>query len=82
MLSALLLANDVKAIIPTVLLVVPSVPFYAAGVGWAFVGQFLPEPWYRRIDDEIYGLYQRLVLFFFENISGVKVGPRILKFRV
>lgn len=34
----------------------------------------LPHSVYRRGDDFLYELYQRQLLFFFENFSGIKVS--------
>ena len=42
--------------------------------GWRVATALLPNKIYEKGDDFLYSLYQKLVLFFFENCSGVKVS--------
>ncbi|KAL4640890.1 1-acyl-sn-glycerol-3-phosphate acyltransferase epsilon [Arapaima gigas] len=40
---------------------------------WRLLSTVLPARFYHRMDDRIYWVYQSMVLFFFENYTGVEV---------
>lgn len=42
-------------------------------IGWRVVSFLMPLWLYQHGEDAIYGLYQRMVLFFFEHVAGVEV---------
>jgi lysophosphatidate acyltransferase len=47
--------------------------YYALWGGWRVISSVLPSRVFEAGDEVLYSLYQRLVLFFFENCSGVEV---------
>lgn len=67
------LIKELKPIIPTTILLAPSIPYFIATLGWHGISLVLPEHVFRYVDDKMYGIYQRLVLFVFENLSGVEI---------
>lgn len=43
-------------------------------LSWRLLSTILPSSLYHKIDDRLYCVYQSMVLFFFENYTGVEVG--------
>lgn len=41
---------------------------------WRLLSAVLPARFYREVDDRLYTIYQSMVLFFFENYTGVQVS--------
>lgn len=41
---------------------------------WRLLATVLPARLYHTVDDRAYSLYQSMVLFFFENYTGVEVS--------
>ncbi|XP_061914235.1 1-acyl-sn-glycerol-3-phosphate acyltransferase epsilon isoform X1 [Entelurus aequoreus] len=51
-----------------------SAPAYLLSWGvWRLLSSFLPTRLYHRLDDRLYCIYQSMVLFFFENYTGVEI---------
>jgi len=47
--------------------------YYAFWGGWRVLSGLLPSRVFEYGDEILYGLYQKLILFFFENCSGVEI---------
>lgn len=73
LMSVCIVINELKPIIPAAILLVPSVPYFIGTISWHAISTILPRKWFRYVDDKMYSVYQRLVLFVFENVSGVDV---------
>ncbi|XP_013869809.1 1-acyl-sn-glycerol-3-phosphate acyltransferase epsilon isoform X1 [Austrofundulus limnaeus] len=51
-----------------------TAPAYLLSWGvWRLISMVLPERLYHKIDDRLYCIYQSMVLFFFENYTGVEI---------
>ncbi|KFD66187.1 hypothetical protein M514_21701 [Trichuris suis] len=51
-----------------------SVPFFCAAIGWRILASFsVSERTRVMVDDMMYSIYQRFLLLFFENVSGVEL---------
>lgn len=73
MLSALKVLVDCRCLIPSAFIFGAAPVYWAGAVGWQVIAVFLPRRIFNAVDDFMYSCYQRLVLFFFENMSGVQV---------
>lgn len=52
-----------------------TAPAYVLSWGvWRLLSSVLPARLYHRLDDRLYCIYQSMVLFFFENYTGVEVS--------
>lgn len=52
-----------------------TAPVYLLSWGaWRFLSTFLPSRLYHTLDDRLYCIYQSMVLFFFENYTGVEAS--------
>lgn len=52
-----------------------SAPAYLLSWGaWRLLSTVLPARMYHKLDDRLYSMYQSMVLFFFENYTGVEVS--------
>uniref|UniRef100_A0A914WWA1 Phospholipid/glycerol acyltransferase domain-containing protein n=1 Tax=Plectus sambesii TaxID=2011161 RepID=A0A914WWA1_9BILA len=74
MLTALLLIDRLRPAAPTALLALSSLPYAIAATSVGVLTAFVPKSLFVRIDNAMYSTYQRLVLFVFENFSGVKLS--------
>lgn len=51
-----------------------TAPAYVLSWGvWRLLSSVLPARLYHKLDDRLYCIYQSMVLFFFENYTGVEV---------
>lgn len=51
-----------------------TAPAYLLSWGaWRLLSSVLPARVYHKLDDRLYCIYQSMVLFFFENYTGVEV---------
>lgn len=51
-----------------------TAPAYLLSWGaWRLLSTILPSSLYHKIDDRLYCVYQSMVLFFFENYTGVEI---------
>lgn len=58
-----------------------TAPAYVLSWGvWRLLSSVLPARLYHKLDDRLYCIYQSMVLFFFENYTGVEVSRRPRKF--
>lgn len=56
-----------------------TAPAYLLSWGaWRLLSTVVPARLYHRLDDRLYCIYQSMVLFFFENYTGVEVGGPFL----
>lgn len=64
--------KHVKMVVPTIVMfgVVPQ--YFLIWLGWRFMSCVLPSWIYQAGDDMYYSVYQKLVLFFFEHVTGTK----------
>lgn len=52
-----------------------TAPAYLLSWGaWRLLSTVLPARVYHKLDDRLYSIYQSMVLFFFENYTGVEVS--------
>lgn len=52
-----------------------TAPAYLLSWGtWRLLSTVLPAKVYHKLDDRLYCIYQSMVLFFFENYTGVEVS--------
>ena len=52
-----------------------TAPAYLLSWGaWRLLSTVLPARMYHKLDDRLYCIYQSMVLFFFENYTGVDVS--------
>lgn len=52
-----------------------TAPAYLLSWGaWRLLSTVLPAKLYHKLDDRLYVIYQSMVLFFFENYTGVEVS--------
>ena len=63
-----------KWILPAVFMLGSAPTYLLIWCGWRTFTVILPTNVYIKGDDFLYSLYQKLVLFFFENYTGVEVG--------
>ncbi|XP_022089661.1 1-acyl-sn-glycerol-3-phosphate acyltransferase epsilon-like [Acanthaster planci] len=73
MLSVIAHLNSLKFVAPAVMMMGSAPPYFVLFSGWKVVSCLLPERWHRAVDDCLWGTYQRLVEFFFENYTGTEV---------
>ena len=48
--------------------------YFLSWSAWRLLSTVLPSKLYHTMDDRIYSVYQSMVLFFFENYTGVEVS--------
>lgn len=63
----------VRTVVPTVCLVGMAPQTFIIWIGWRAVSLIMPVWLYQRVDDIIFGLYQRIILFFYEHVLGTEV---------
>lgn len=74
MLTLLLLSvNSLRLILPIISLFGTAPTFFTYWFLLRFLTLIYPRHIYRRCDDHLYSIYQRFVLFFFQNWVNVKV---------
>lgn len=73
LLSLVLHTYSLRYLLPTAVMM-GSAPTYLLAWGvWRVLSCMLPARIYHQVDDRLYTLYQSMVLFFFENYTGVQV---------
>ncbi|KAK6730690.1 hypothetical protein RB195_007265 [Necator americanus] len=72
-LSALVVADQLRAAIPCSLLSLSMVPFATVSLGIGAVSWVVPRKTTQFLDNTLYRAYMRLCLFVFENLSGVQI---------
>ena len=73
MFSVPYILKSIAWIVPAGIMYGTAPTFMIVWGGWRVVTAVLPNKIYEKGDDFLYSLYQKFVLFFFENCSGVKV---------
>lgn len=73
LLSLVLHTYSMRYLLPSVLLLGSAPTYMLAWTLWRVLSALLPARLYQRVDDRLYCVYQNMVLFFFENYTGVQV---------
>ncbi|KAL2761571.1 1-acyl-sn-glycerol-3-phosphate acyltransferase epsilon [Daubentonia madagascariensis] len=73
LLSLVLHTYSMRYLLPGVVLLGTAPTYVLAWGVWRLLSAFLPGRFYHAVDDRLYCVYQSMVLFFFENYSGVQV---------
>ena len=76
LLSIIIYLQSLKWIVPTCIMLGASPCYMTVWASWRALTAILPRRYYRFGDDVLYSSYQRFILFFFENITGVEVIER------
>ncbi|KAK0427608.1 hypothetical protein QR680_010322 [Steinernema hermaphroditum] len=74
MLSVIVAAHELKAVIPTLYLAGSQLPFATVSLGIGAISWVLPARCFRALDNFLYKTYMRTCLFIFENLSGVTIN--------
>ncbi|XP_032070931.1 1-acyl-sn-glycerol-3-phosphate acyltransferase epsilon-like [Thamnophis elegans] len=73
LLSALLHVYSLRYVLPAAVMLGTAPTYILAWGAWRLLSALLPARFYPRVDDRLYTLYQSMVLFFFENYTGVQI---------
>lgn len=73
LLLSVVIADQIRAIIPCSLLSLSMVPFATVSLGIGTISWIMPRRVTQTLDNTLYRAYMRLCLFVFENISGVQL---------
>ncbi|MEE6476640.1 hypothetical protein FKM82_011154 [Ascaphus truei] len=73
LLSAVLHTYSLRYLLPAALMLGAAPPYLLAWGCWRALSTMLPERLYRRGDDQLYTVYQSMVLFFFQHYTGVQM---------
>ncbi|XP_046565821.1 1-acyl-sn-glycerol-3-phosphate acyltransferase epsilon-like [Haliotis rubra] len=73
LLSLLVYLQSLRWVVPTAVMLGSAPAYITAWMAVRMATAILPRRYYRRGDDLLYSAYQRLVLFFFENYTGVEI---------
>ncbi|XP_001381579.1 1-acyl-sn-glycerol-3-phosphate acyltransferase epsilon [Monodelphis domestica] len=74
LLSLVLHTYSMRYVLPAAVMLGTAPTYILAWLGWRLFSFFLPGTrLYREVDDRFYTIYQSMVLFFFENYTGVQV---------
>lgn len=73
LLSLVLHMHSMRCVLPAAVLLGSAPTYVLAWGAWRLLSAFLPSRFYRAVDDRLYCVYQSMVLFFFENYTGVQV---------
>lgn len=73
LLSLVLHTYSMRYLLPSVLLLGSAPTYLLAWTLWRVLSALMPARLYQRVDDRLYCVYQNMVLFFFENYTGVQV---------
>ena len=76
LLSLVLHMYSMCCVLPAAVLLGTAPTYVLAWGAWRLLSAFLPSRFYQAVDDRLYCIYQSMVLFFFENYTGVQVRPR------
>ncbi|KAE9419663.1 hypothetical protein Angca_001427, partial [Angiostrongylus cantonensis] len=74
LLLTVVIADQIRAIIPCSLLSLSMVPFATVSLGIGAISWIMPRRVTQTLDNTLYRAYMRLCLFVFENISGVQAS--------
>uniref|UniRef100_A0A8C6Z001 1-acylglycerol-3-phosphate O-acyltransferase 5 n=1 Tax=Nothoprocta perdicaria TaxID=30464 RepID=A0A8C6Z001_NOTPE len=73
LLSLVLHTYSMRYLVPAAVMMGAAPTYVLAWGAWRLLSALLPARLYREVDDRLYTLYQSMVLFFFENYTGVQV---------
>ncbi|XP_006165979.1 1-acyl-sn-glycerol-3-phosphate acyltransferase epsilon isoform X2 [Tupaia chinensis] len=73
LLSLVLHTYSMRYLLPGVVLLGTAPTYVLAWGVWRLLSAFLPARFYQALDDRLYCIYQNMVLFFFENYTGVQI---------
>lgn len=76
LLSLVLHTYSMGYLLPSILLLGSAPTYLLAWTLWRVLSALLPARLYQSVDDRLYCIYQNMVLFFFENYTGVQVRRR------
>lgn len=65
--------QSMKWIVPAGFMLGTAPSYYALWGSWRILSSVLPARVFEAGDEFLYSLYQKLILFFFENCSGTEV---------
>ncbi|MFH4982565.1 hypothetical protein AB6A40_009274 [Gnathostoma spinigerum] len=74
LLSALIIINDFRALVPAAFLTFSWIPFATLAVGYSSAKSLVPRKIYLSVDNLLYSLYLRTCLFIFGTVSAVTVS--------
>ncbi|GAB5570108.1 lysocardiolipin acyltransferase 1 [Prionailurus iriomotensis] len=72
LLSLVLHMYSMRCVLPAAVLLGTAPTYVLAWGAWRLLSAFLPSHFYQAVDDRLYCVYQSMVLFFFENYTGVQ----------
>ena len=75
LLSLVLHMHSVRCVLPAAVLLGTAPTYVLVWGAWRLLSALLPSRFYQAVDDRLYCVYQSMVLFFFENYTGVQVRP-------
>lgn len=73
LLSLVLHMYSMRCVLPAAVLLGTAPTYVLVWGAWRLLSAFLPSRFYQAVDDRLYCIYQNMVLFFFENYTGVQV---------
>ncbi|XP_075001296.1 1-acyl-sn-glycerol-3-phosphate acyltransferase epsilon isoform X4 [Calonectris borealis] len=73
LLSLVLHTYSMRYVLPAAVMMGTAPTYVLAWGAWRLLSAVLPARFYREVDDRLYTIYQSMVLFFFENYTGVQV---------
>ncbi|XP_043310249.1 1-acyl-sn-glycerol-3-phosphate acyltransferase epsilon [Cervus canadensis] len=73
LLSLVLHMHSVRCVLPAAVLLGTAPTYIMAWGAWRLLSALLPSRFYQAVDDRLYCVYQSMVLFFFENYTGVQI---------
>ncbi|XP_074065626.1 1-acyl-sn-glycerol-3-phosphate acyltransferase epsilon [Macrotis lagotis] len=74
LLSLVLHTYSMRYVLPAAVMLGTAPTYILAWLGWRLLSLFVPGArLYREVDDRFYTIYQSMVLFFFENYTGVQI---------
>ncbi|NXC15402.1 PLCE acyltransferase, partial [Corythaeola cristata] len=73
LLSLVLHTYSMRYVLPAAVMMGTAPTYVLAWGAWRLLSAVLPARFYREVDDRLYTIYQSMVLFFFENYTGVQI---------
>ncbi|KAL8172775.1 UNVERIFIED_CONTAM: 1-acyl-sn-glycerol-3-phosphate acyltransferase epsilon [Gekko kuhli] len=72
LLSLVLHTYSMRYVLPAAVMMGTAPTYILAWGAWRLLSALLPARVYHQVDDRLYTLYQSMVLFFFENYTGIQ----------
>ncbi|KAM3851035.1 1-acyl-sn-glycerol-3-phosphate acyltransferase epsilon [Vipera latastei] len=73
LLSLVLHTYSMRYVLPAAVMMGTAPTYILAWGAWRLLSTLLPARFYHQVDDRLYTVYQSMVLFFFENYTGVQI---------